>query len=111
MHGSPKAAQEAAEHVLRNAGNEPGHIFNLGHGFSPGAQIDCVEAVCVQSQVNEMREKMVAMVHASRIPSARPSKPSITATTEKTSGPVKKVEVGEAASSQKEMCSRKQVST
>ena len=45
MHGSPKAAQEAAEHVLRNAGNEPGHIFNLGHGFSPGAQIDCVEAV------------------------------------------------------------------
>ena len=45
MHGSPKAAQEAAEHVLRNAGNLPGHIFNLGHGFSPGAQIDCVEAV------------------------------------------------------------------
>ena len=64
MHGSPKAAQEAAEHVLRNAGNEPGHIFNLGHGFSPGAQIDCVKQCCVQSQVSEMREKMVKMVYA-----------------------------------------------
>ena len=27
------------------AGDAPGHIFNLGHGFAPGAQIDCVEAV------------------------------------------------------------------
>lgn len=45
MHGSPQAAQEAAMRVLNNAGDEPGHIFNLGHGFAPGAQIDCVEAV------------------------------------------------------------------
>ena len=45
MHGSPEAAQYAAKRVLDNAGNDPGYIFNLGHGFSPGARIDCVEAV------------------------------------------------------------------
>ena len=45
MHGSPEAAQEAAKRVLTDAGEKPGHIFNLGHGFSPGARIECVEAV------------------------------------------------------------------
>ena len=45
MHGSPQAAQAAARRVLNDAGDKPGHIFNLGHGFAPGAQIDCVEAV------------------------------------------------------------------
>ena len=30
--------------IVRALANGP-HIFNLGHGFSPGAQIDCVEAV------------------------------------------------------------------
>ena len=45
MHGSPEAAQEAAKRVLNDAGENPGHIFNLGHGFSPGARVECVEAV------------------------------------------------------------------
>jgi uroporphyrinogen decarboxylase len=45
MHGSPEAAQEAAKRVLTDAGEKPGHIFNLGHGFSPGARVECVEAV------------------------------------------------------------------
>ena len=45
MHGSPEAAQTAARRVLNEAGDAPGHVFNLGHGFAPGAQIDCVEAV------------------------------------------------------------------
>ena len=45
MHGTPEAATEAAQRVLFDAGDDPGHIFNLGHGFAPGAQIDCVEAV------------------------------------------------------------------
>ena len=45
MHGSPEAATLAAKRVLDEAGDAPGHVFNLGHGFAPGAQIDCVEAV------------------------------------------------------------------
>ena len=45
MHGSPEAARTAAQRVLDEAGVAPGHVFNLGHGFAPGAQIDCVEAV------------------------------------------------------------------
>ena len=45
MHGTPQAAVNAAKVVMENAGNEPGHIFNLGHGFAPGAKIECVEAV------------------------------------------------------------------
>lgn len=45
MHGSPQAAVAAARRVMEQAGNAPGHVFNLGHGFAPGAQIDCVEAV------------------------------------------------------------------
>jgi uroporphyrinogen decarboxylase len=45
MHGSPEAATLAAQRVLDEAGDAPGHVFNLGHGFAPGAQIDCVEAV------------------------------------------------------------------
>ena len=45
MHSSPEAAQTAARRVLNEAGDAPGHVFNLGHGFAPGAQIDCVEAV------------------------------------------------------------------
>jgi uroporphyrinogen decarboxylase len=45
MHGSVEAAQTAARRVLNDAGSEPGHIFNLGHGFAPNARIECVEAV------------------------------------------------------------------
>ena len=45
MHGTPEAACTAAQRVLNEAGDAPGHVFNLGHGFAPGAQIDCVEAV------------------------------------------------------------------
>jgi uroporphyrinogen decarboxylase len=45
MHGSVDAAQKAASKVLEAAGDQPGHIFNLGHGFAPSARIECVEAV------------------------------------------------------------------
>lgn len=45
MHGSPEAAVSAAEAVLEAAGDAPGYIFNLGHGFAPSARIECVEAV------------------------------------------------------------------
>ena len=45
MHGSTEAAVRAAEAVLDAAGDAPGYIFNLGHGFAPSARIECVEAV------------------------------------------------------------------
>ena len=45
MHGSTDMAKEAAMKVLKQAGDKPGHIFNLGHGFAPNARIDCVKTV------------------------------------------------------------------
>ena len=38
-------ARAATRQVLDEAGNKPGHIFNLGHGFAPSARIECVETV------------------------------------------------------------------
>lgn len=45
LHGSTDMARVATQDVLRAAGDKPGHIFNLGHGFAPSARIDCVETV------------------------------------------------------------------
>ena len=45
LHGSTEMAKLATRKVLNAAGDKPGHIFNLGHGFAPSARIDCVETV------------------------------------------------------------------
>lgn len=45
LHGSTDMARIATRDVLNAAGDQPGHIFNLGHGFAPSARIDCVETV------------------------------------------------------------------
>ena len=45
LHGSTEMARIATREVLNAAGDQPGHIFNLGHGFAPSARIDCVETV------------------------------------------------------------------
>jgi len=45
LHGSTEMARVATQDVLKAAGDKPGHIFNLGHGFAPSARIDCVETV------------------------------------------------------------------
>ena len=45
LHGSTEMAKLATRDVLEAAGDKPGHIFNLGHGFAPSARIDCVETV------------------------------------------------------------------
>ena len=45
LHGSTKMAKLATRDVLKSAGDKPGHIFNLGHGFAPSARIECVETV------------------------------------------------------------------
>ena len=45
LHGSTEMAKLATREVLNAAGSQPGHIFNLGHGFAPSARIECVETV------------------------------------------------------------------
>ena len=45
LHGSTQMARSATREVLAAAGDRPGHIFNLGHGFAPSARIECVETV------------------------------------------------------------------
>nr|MBC8517754.1 uroporphyrinogen decarboxylase [Euryarchaeota archaeon] len=45
LHATPCEAKLRSEEVLRAAGNSPGFIFNLGHGISPGANIDAVNAM------------------------------------------------------------------
>ena len=45
LHGSTQMARLATQDVLKAAGDKPGHIFNLGHGFAPSARIECVETV------------------------------------------------------------------
>ena len=43
--GPPAAGRAQARHVLDAVGPGPGHIFNLGHGITPAASIDTVQAV------------------------------------------------------------------
>ena len=45
LHGSTETAKLATRQVREAAGDKPGHIFNLGHGFAPSARIECVETV------------------------------------------------------------------
>ena len=45
LHGSTEMAKLATREVLNAAGSQPGHIFNLGHGFAPSASFACVETV------------------------------------------------------------------
>ncbi len=43
--GPPEPARAATEALLADWGEEPGHIFNLGHGIPPGADPDTVAEV------------------------------------------------------------------
>jgi uroporphyrinogen decarboxylase len=42
---SPRVVEEEAQAVLRAAGPEPGHVFNLGHGILPATPPDNVAAL------------------------------------------------------------------
>jgi uroporphyrinogen decarboxylase len=42
---SPARVREQVRKVLDAFGSAPGHVFNLGHGISPHARVDAVEAV------------------------------------------------------------------
>jgi uroporphyrinogen decarboxylase len=58
---TPEATRKAALDIIRAAGSEPGHIFNLGHGILPSTAPENVAA-------------LVATVHAeSRLQRAAPA--------------------------------------
>lgn len=43
--GSPEAAVKATKAILIDNAGDPGHIFNLGHGITPDAKIETLQAV------------------------------------------------------------------
>jgi uroporphyrinogen decarboxylase len=43
--GKPDAAIQATQQILKDNAGDLGHIFNLGHGITPDAQIDTLAAV------------------------------------------------------------------
>ena len=55
---SPGVARSEARRVLDAYGREPGHVFNLGHGITPHASIDTVQAVV--DEVRTYSEKVRA---------------------------------------------------
>jgi uroporphyrinogen decarboxylase len=42
---TPEAAAAETQRLLRRMRGLSGHVFNLGHGVTPQAKIDCIEAV------------------------------------------------------------------
>jgi uroporphyrinogen decarboxylase len=42
---TPKVIESQARAILAAAGNEPGHVFNLGHGIVPSTPVENVEAL------------------------------------------------------------------
>ena len=42
---TPDITRREALRVLDEAGDQPGFIFNLGHGMIPSTKIECVEAL------------------------------------------------------------------
>jgi uroporphyrinogen decarboxylase len=45
VQGDVKTALTGADEVLADNANHPGHIFNLGHGVTPGVNPDVLAAV------------------------------------------------------------------
>jgi uroporphyrinogen decarboxylase len=45
MVGAPALAAQATQAILKDNAGDPGHIFNLGHGITPDAKIETMEAV------------------------------------------------------------------
>jgi uroporphyrinogen decarboxylase len=45
LTASPARVRQEVRRVLDAFGTQPGHVFNLGHGISPHARVDAVEAV------------------------------------------------------------------
>lgn len=45
LNTTPEIVQREAKAILDQIGGRPGHIFNLGHGITPFARLECVEAL------------------------------------------------------------------
>lgn len=45
LEGEPKSVAAASREIIHARGGKPGHIFNLGHGITPEAKLECVEAM------------------------------------------------------------------
>jgi uroporphyrinogen decarboxylase len=51
----PPRVREEVRRVLDAFGSAPGHVFNLGHGIAPSAQVDAVEALVDEVRTYSMK--------------------------------------------------------
>lgn len=45
LESDPVSVRKEVEYILRSRNGKPGHVFNLGHGISPQANLACVESM------------------------------------------------------------------
>ena len=45
LESSPEAVRLETKKILKARAGKPGHVFNLGHGITPQAHLECVEAM------------------------------------------------------------------
>ena len=45
LESNPQAVRDETIKILRARAGKPGHVFNLGHGITPQAKLECVEAM------------------------------------------------------------------
>ena len=45
MTTSPEVVRAQATRLLESMRGRPGHIFNLGHGITPDAKIECMQTL------------------------------------------------------------------
>jgi uroporphyrinogen decarboxylase len=55
LTASPESARAEVRRVLDAFGGAPGHVFNLGHGITPNARVDTVEAVVAEVRTYSMQ--------------------------------------------------------
>jgi hypothetical protein len=45
LESDPDSVRTETNKILQALGGQPGHVFNLGHGITPQAKLECVEAM------------------------------------------------------------------
>jgi uroporphyrinogen decarboxylase len=55
LYADPPYIRGRVEHILRQAGGRPGHIFNLGHGILPDTPVENV--IALVEMVHEMSDR------------------------------------------------------
>jgi len=56
LESEPEAVRRETARILAERAGKPGHIFNLGHGISPEANLACVEAMVETVQASYLDE-------------------------------------------------------